>query len=214
MFHPSALFLLVICSFLVSVTSVERAASLTKVSIYYESLCPDSIDFIRDELFPNYEALKDRIFIDFVPYGKASQSKSSNGEWLFRCQHGSPECRGNKYQACALAQKKGQDANVNFVSCVMSSADPSDSEEIRNCAVSNGFDWQVISLCYQGDRGNELLAQYGTRTHSLNPKLRFVPTIIYDDVFDQTLQNESLYYFVKAVCSKLSQPLPNICRKN
>lgn len=43
-----------------------------KVTVFYESLCPDSIRFIENQLLPNYDSLKEFITLDFVPFGKAS----------------------------------------------------------------------------------------------------------------------------------------------
>lgn len=43
------------------------------VQVMYESLCPDSIRFIKDQLTPAYEALgSQRMVVEFVPYGKAT----------------------------------------------------------------------------------------------------------------------------------------------
>lgn len=47
------------------------------VGIYYESLCPDSIRFITDQLFPGYSVVKHLIDVLFVPFGKSSVSQSS-----------------------------------------------------------------------------------------------------------------------------------------
>ena len=42
------------------------------VQVYYESLCPDSIRFIKNQLMPTYEKLGNYFDVEFVPYGKAS----------------------------------------------------------------------------------------------------------------------------------------------
>ena len=43
------------------------------VDVYFESLCPDSEKFIKEQLFPTYEkfAGKDILNITLVPYGNA-----------------------------------------------------------------------------------------------------------------------------------------------
>lgn len=41
------------------------------VSIFYESLCPDSIRFIKNQLEPNYHNFAPYITIDFIPFGKS-----------------------------------------------------------------------------------------------------------------------------------------------
>lgn len=207
----SAKFLLSSIFAVIFLGSASCQKQQVKVSVYYESLCPDSINFIANELYPNYEFFKDRILLDLVPYGKATQSQSPSGEWSFRCQHGSDECRGNKYQACALSQRKGQDNDAKLVNCVMTLPDPSDADGIKTCAEQNGYDWKTLTSCYEGSKGGDLLAALGERTHDLSPKLRFVPTIILNDQFDQSIQNRCLNDFSGALCSKLSEPKPKVC---
>lgn len=46
-----------------------------QVTVYYESLCPYSAAFIRDQLAPAHEPLQDYIDILFVPFGKSIVSK-------------------------------------------------------------------------------------------------------------------------------------------
>ena len=49
----------------------------TKVTIgvYYESLCPDSRNFITKQLYPTYQKLGQNLDVEFKPYGKASVSR-------------------------------------------------------------------------------------------------------------------------------------------
>lgn len=43
------------------------------MQVMYESLCPDSIRFVKDQLTPAYETLgSQRLAVEFVPYGKAT----------------------------------------------------------------------------------------------------------------------------------------------
>lgn len=41
------------------------------VGIFYESLCPDSIRFIKYQLEPIYADFDEFVDIDFVPFGKS-----------------------------------------------------------------------------------------------------------------------------------------------
>ena len=45
------------------------------LNIYYESLCPDSIDFITKQLYPTWKNLGKYIIPVFKPSGKESVSK-------------------------------------------------------------------------------------------------------------------------------------------
>ncbi|KAI4457802.1 gamma-interferon inducible lysosomal thiol reductase gilt [Holotrichia oblita] len=166
-----------------------------KVSIFYESLCPDSIRFITQQLYPNNDAVGRYITVDFVPYGKATHVLE-NGVWQFTCQHGPNECHGNMMQACALDIIDDQDIKVNFVNCVMSSPYPANDSYIEECADVNGIAWASIVECAEDGSGADLLAALGERTHAVEPTITFVPTIIYNDVYDASLQSSSLTDFL------------------
>lgn len=45
--------------------------SKVKVDVYYETLCPDSIDFLLNKLIPSYNELKEKIILQLIPFGKA-----------------------------------------------------------------------------------------------------------------------------------------------
>jgi len=49
----------------------QRLAAPVLLGVYYESLCPDSKNFIVDQLQPVYSKLKDITFLQLVPYGNA-----------------------------------------------------------------------------------------------------------------------------------------------
>lgn len=89
------------------------------IQIYYEALCPDSVNFVQNQLFPNFAALRDYIDILYVPFGKAS-SHNDNGIIEFTCQHGPAECTGNRVQSCTLrALRADPDRQTEFVACQM-----------------------------------------------------------------------------------------------
>lgn len=49
------------------------------VTVYYESLCPDSAKFITEQIYPAVKSeLKDFVDITWVPFGKSSVSKKEN----------------------------------------------------------------------------------------------------------------------------------------
>lgn len=108
------------------------------VGVYYESLCPDSILFIENQLLPNYKHFGDLIDIDFVPFGKSSSLVRADGI-EFTCQHGRYECEGNRIQSCALTAASNRDSQMVFVACQMSRyAEPSgqmvSTNQFKNCS--------------------------------------------------------------------------------
>ncbi|EEZ97810.1 Gamma-interferon-inducible lysosomal thiol reductase-like Protein [Tribolium castaneum] len=195
--------------YLIVITLFKFSYSL-KVSLYYESLCYDSSRFITRQLTPNYSQLKNYIQLEFIPYGKATHNYV-NRRWIFDCQHGPNECQGNKYQACALAQNSGQDKDLAFVDCVMRERNPADVEKIKKCAQRVGINWGKITKCATTNQGDDLLAKHGSRTYDLEPNISFVPTVVYDDQFDDNLQEMSLVDFAAVVCSKIRSDKPRIC---
>ena len=46
------------------------------IQVYYESLCPDSINFITQQLYPTYQTLGKYMNIEFIPFGNADVSFS------------------------------------------------------------------------------------------------------------------------------------------
>ncbi|XP_055698816.1 GILT-like protein 1 [Phlebotomus papatasi] len=177
------------------------------VSVYYESLCPDSIRFISNQLYPNVQdpGLRDFIDVEFIPFGKSSSHPNGNTV-EFTCQHGPAECEGNRLQSCVLHQIPNQPAEqLNFVACQMNfQAEP--TGEV--CATSSDVDWQSVQQCYQSSLGTQLQLDAEVRTNGVLPLTNFVPTIVYNNVFDKTLHERSLKDFRKVVCEQLKyEPL-------
>ncbi|KAK3929098.1 GILT-like protein 1 [Frankliniella fusca] len=188
MMAPTPLLLLLLAVALLAALGAQEAhAAASKVTtnnkkvqvqVMYESLCPDSIRFIKDQLTPTYEALgSQRMVVEFVPYGKAATYPTDSG-YLFRCQHGSSECRGNKIMACGLARLLGDNKKqVKFVNCVMSQTNPSRLND--KCVAEAGLESGEIMECVNGREGQVLLAGMGERTPS---NIDFVPRVVFNGV--------------------------------
>lgn len=43
-----------------------------KITLFYETLCPDCQYFVTQQLYPAYKKIGDSLKIDLVPYGFAS----------------------------------------------------------------------------------------------------------------------------------------------
>ena len=59
------------CCISYQIFKVDEFADLT-VTVYYESLCPDSQNFIANQLYPTWERLGKYFRIQFKPFGKAT----------------------------------------------------------------------------------------------------------------------------------------------
>ncbi|XP_054746931.1 GILT-like protein F37H8.5 [Anastrepha obliqua] len=189
------IFLLAIISVVWPSTQAVDANKLN-VTILYESLCPDSVNFMIKQLAPAYEKLKGNLNVNLVPFGK---SRSVNGGSQFYCQHGPPECSGNLLQSCVLNQESTQDQRVRFAICQMRSRD---KQSVEECTDLVGLS-SDISDCVDTNLGKQLqlLAEQVTNQYSL----KFVPTIIYDGVFNQLLQDASFFDFHSTVCVLLQR---------
>ncbi|XP_017771431.1 PREDICTED: gamma-interferon-inducible lysosomal thiol reductase-like [Nicrophorus vespilloides] len=186
-------------SLLLLAFTINVEGSKLKVSIYYEGLCSDSITFLNNQVLPAYAIIGEYVDLDLIPYGKASQ-QLVNGVWYFQCQHGRQECYSNIIQACALNMGYQQWPTFKFVNCVMGKRMQS---SMQQCSDYSGLNWDAIKSCASSANGQQILARYGQRTHMLQPRLSFVPTTVFDDVYDRSVQENSLMDFLGTVCSRL-----------
>merc|ERR1719348_2326702 len=91
-----------------------------KITVFYESLCLDSVSFINEQLYPTWMTFPDELTISFKPFGKANFTENDQS-WDFTCQHGPNECWGNKVQACALKKIPDTESIVPLINCLMMS---------------------------------------------------------------------------------------------
>ncbi|XP_031634103.1 GILT-like protein 1 [Contarinia nasturtii] len=182
------------------------------VTIFYESLCPDSIRFIKNQLEPNYRNFEPYVDIEFVPFGKSKSLTQGHGVG-FTCQHGPDECSGNKIHSCGLRSSTTQAQQVEFVTCQMSyGSDGSDA-----CSTQAGLPYDDVVSCYSSDLGTELQLEAERKTKQLaapRELLAFVPTIIYNHKYDHEKQERSLFEFRNVLCREIkliSNDLPSIC---
>jgi len=186
----------------------EEEDDRLKISVYYETLCPDSIRFIKSQLYPVYNEISNYIKLDLVPYGIATTDTLPNGTYTFVCQHGEAECYGNRVHACAISQLQPE-ISAAFVNCTMSQSDPSQAGQY--CSDQLKIHYSPIQTCAESQDGNELLAQNGVRTYNLNPRLYWVPWITYDDEFFPDDLDPSQINLLPVVCKHLRGSKPREC---
>jgi len=160
--------------------------------------------------------------MDFMtyPYGSA-QEKQSGGQWVFTCQHGTSECAGNMYEACAIEHNKTVVAgNPNwfpFFLCMEKSGNAGSASVAQNCAKNNGQDWNTISTCAgsnppQGSStdGNPLMHGIAVATQSLVPPHEWTPWVVMNGKpLSQAQLSESL---TKLVCNAYTGTKPPACK--
>jgi len=181
-FHPS----------LTKISSSKKGQEdLLTIQVYYESLCPDSKNFIVQQLYPTYQKLGKYLRIDFKPFGNAEFKPDGTGGWTFTCQHGNNECIGNLYQACLLDGLNGwmpsdNRIQVEAVNCIMSDDNPHlATEKCMENLMINQPSYELVDFCHSTNPGENLLHNYGVETAQLNPQHYFIPWITFDNVWNK-----------------------------
>ncbi|XP_068249016.1 gamma-interferon-inducible lysosomal thiol reductase-like [Palaemon carinicauda] len=186
-------------------------AEPVKVTVYLETLCPDSMIFVKHQLAPAWENLREIMHVDFNAYGFVLETPLSEG-YEFSCQHGADECKGNMIIECARKYADNLDAFVDFDVCFMSSSYPPNEGEI--CADNVGVAWSPIDICSKSVEGQQLLHESGVRQNSLVPVPNYMPWIIINDVFSQEYLDEAQSDLIGLVCRVYEGTLPPICQSS
>ncbi|GBP31773.1 GILT-like protein 1 [Eumeta japonica] len=186
---------------LINVSLIVNMNKELYITIYYESLCPDSKDFVLNQLRPAVRYLHEYIVLRLIPFGK---SKSVNGGADgFVCQHGPKECLGNRVQNCALSQMADRsDADkVAYVACEMTHK--SGAHGSYACASKANISVHDVEKCVNSEEGTRLQKHSELITKLARPS--FIPTVIVDGMFMQEIQDSSLIDFIATLCSMLNE---------
>jgi len=199
------------------------SAQTVHLDVYYESLCPDSMRFIVDQLHPVKSGPLGRfIDVQLIPFGKASYV-TQGADVVFTCQHGPNECYGNKVHACAIEHiqvnsyqntKTRESLTLDYVTCMMQIANQFKDSVFPGgkCAKDLQLpNWHVIEECANSTQGSKLLQDYGERTKQLKPPLTEVPTIVFNHQFDKEMHELGLRDLATAACKSLREPKPHEC---
>ncbi|KAL0901610.1 hypothetical protein ABMA27_006828 [Loxostege sticticalis] len=192
------------------VTLDNSSRNKVQIKVYYESLCPGSINFLTNHLRPAVEALAPYLDIHLVPYGHA-KTREIFGQYSFACQHGPEECFGNRLHACAIDVLKNETQAVLFNACLMQFSQYRGMPGFDYAIVVNWCNYKLqtrtegIWACVNGERSSTLLKTYGEETRAL--KLRYVPYVIVGDSTDEQDRGGDL---VSTICHKLD-PAPPPC---
>lgn len=176
----------------------SEAGEKVKLDVYYETNCPDSMDFITKQLWPTYEKMSDIMKINLIPFGKATEKLRGDGSRIFYCHHGPSECFGNTVQTCAIKLYPDTKTHLSFINCMESYFRPSRAGSM--CARRSSVDYSEILDCVNGPDGNEYMHEMAVATRSLNPRLNFVPWIVVNDVFSDAVQRQALDDLPGVVC--------------
>ncbi|XP_075223920.1 gamma-interferon-inducible lysosomal thiol reductase-like [Lycorma delicatula] len=171
-------------SLLVALVDAQNTQPV-QISVFYETLCGDSRHFIVDELKPAWDKFGSALDIQFIPFGKAH----SNSDGSFVCQHGPNECRGNLIDSCVLSKLPKGGAQVKYVADRMEQPSSSD-DEVQKHAEEAGVSWSDVISCTNAVVGRNLQLEAERETKTRTPGPKFVPTVIFNNVYNQQLQTE------------------------
>ncbi|KAJ8736416.1 hypothetical protein PYW08_007072 [Mythimna loreyi] len=195
-------------------TNVSSEATTLKdkveIKVYYETLCPFSVNFFVYQLKPAMERLGSHLDIHLIPYGHA-KTRRVQGGYKFSCQHGIPECFGNTVQACAVDLVRNVTRSVNFNTCLMQNTSYRTSYQyyifvLHWCGTQHDVNVQEIWKCLHSPRGSILLKGHGDATHALDPS--FVPYLTIDG--STHYQDQAMSNLFATVCLML-KPMPREC---
>ncbi|CAH2050316.1 unnamed protein product, partial [Iphiclides podalirius] len=176
------------------------------IQLYYETLCPDCIQFVIRKFTPVVQSLSPYLNIQIYPYGKA-KTFGRNGRYEFKCQHGPEECYGNKLHACAIDFLQNMTQAVFFNACMLEPRNGkhgSNDKAAEACGTEQNVDATPIKLCAKGDKGSRLLKYYGDESKKAN--FNYVPyTLINGNIKDGD-------NFLNDVCAAFKNAPPP-CRK-
>ncbi|XP_070505869.1 GILT-like protein 1 [Chironomus tepperi] len=176
------------------------SATKLKATIYYESECKYSKQFIQEQIAPSYESLKDLVDFVYVPFGKSSHTKNDDGSLNFTCQHGPLECYGNVWELCALDMiGPNQDVQTQFVICDMNITNAREQ-----CTLDAGLSVLDVKDCVD-TRGTSLELKAELVTAPIIEQSGKVPTVVYNDIYNTTEYYGAVVDFAGYTNFKLSE---------
>ena len=155
----------------------DNESKKLRVDVYYESMCPDSKNFIQNALAAIMPSFASFMSVTLIPFGKAETVQISP-QFQFRCQHGPEECEGNLFHNCAQKYISNDVKRVGFVSCLFNdifNVKMNWQNTAKQCSIREGVESYFASIfnCAIDLEGRQLHHQAGQRTG----KKHFIPTV-------------------------------------
>ncbi|KAL0901608.1 hypothetical protein ABMA27_006826 [Loxostege sticticalis] len=171
------------------------------LQLYYESLCPDCIEFDSSQFRKVVVLLHEYLDIHTYPYGNARTRKHSDGTVEVTCQHGPKECYGNKLHGCALDIIANATEALLFNACMIQQR--SNDESADKCGEQMSIAVDLIKECAKGKKGTDLLLHYGEESEKVG--FNYVPYVLLNGA---EWQGKDL---MNDICAAFKNP-PEPCR--
>ncbi|XP_057801145.1 gamma-interferon-responsive lysosomal thiol protein isoform X3 [Salvia miltiorrhiza] len=160
-------------------SEVSSAENKVNLSVYYESLCPYCANFMVNHLLKIFQTdLINIVNLRLIPWGNTQIQP--NDTWI--CQHGVDECRLDVIEACAIDSWPRVETHFKFIYCVERLHLMDRHSEWRSCYAANNLDQTPLNNCYNNGLGFQLEKAYADETAKLNPRHRFVPWVVVNNI--------------------------------
>ncbi|KAI6170986.1 Gamma-interferon-inducible lysosomal thiol reductase [Aphelenchoides bicaudatus] len=180
-----------------------------KMTLLYETLCPDSQAFVKQQLKDVHNNFVDYIDFEWVPFGNAHVE---NGTIV--CQHGEPECIANKFESCVIAHINDP---FELIYCLEGkfecnkTLDDASEECYKELKIETSVRHD-IDQCFSGSEGQELQVKAAERTKNVWPQQhRGVPYVLFNDIGVWNIQYAVYNISSGFVCSYLTGKKPKLC---
>ena len=179
--------------FILIISTVSNQKVVPKITVYFESLCPYSIEFITTSIKEFYSKVtKPNVaYIELIPYGNAEEAYDPNTKkYTFKCQHGDNECYGNLVSTCSLNVLGRIRGQLNII-CLLENIslyNRNFDETLEFCMSSEPELLKEVQDCVKSDIGNIYQHQMAQKTGDHLG----VPWILVDGVYDEE-ENEIIY---------------------
>lgn len=151
----------------------------TYLTIYLESLCRYSAEFILTQLAPNYDSIKDKVTVEMRSCGKVIVTTMRDGSIESQCQHGDEECWGNKCQNCGWHLIDNEEDRVKFIICTMTNITvPID---YSHCCDQVNIRYEDVVDCANSTMGDMLMKECDVQSADYMAESHKVPIVVWGD---------------------------------
>lgn len=171
-----------------------------KITVGTTAGCSDTVKFFNEHLAETYEAYKEFLDLEIVPWGKTTYDE--NG--IMQCQFGASDCFANRVHRCALNLLIGnQDAQMLYLNCEFTAPFPALSGSYL-CAQAAGLNLVDLDYCvYTTGHVLDLAAQEAAREPV--ETINFIPTVHFNDVVNVDLHNQAINRLKSVICFALAE---------
>ncbi|XP_070495137.1 GILT-like protein 2 [Chironomus tepperi] len=167
--------------------AVDQSSRLN-MTVYIESLCKFSKEFVQNQLRPIYDEIKEQINIKFVSFALMEDSLREDDTIKFKCLHGPRECEIDLFQTCSLhVYRQNQTKQAEIIFCTMKF-----HHNYTLCIDELQLNLPEIEKCTNGTLGLYLALNSQREASIVVGALGGVPAVIFNNIIDPVVAEYSL----------------------